>query len=91
MNLIPLQPKLQSELFNVMYIQINKFDVWRHLVPLHISSSFSNGLAEDLRKNFPIRAERRKLSSLKGKVTKMSSEEINKQLDFIRDEWQRDI
>jgi len=34
---------------------------------------------------------KRKLSSLKGKVTKMSAEEIDKQLKSLRDEWQRDI
>ena len=32
-----------------------------------------------------------KLSSLEGKVSKMSSEEIDKQIKSLRDEWQRDI
>jgi ribosomal protein L29 len=34
---------------------------------------------------------KRKLSSLRGKVSKMSAEEIDKQLNSLRNEWQRDI
>lgn len=34
---------------------------------------------------------KKKLSSLKGKVSKMTSEEIDKQIKAMRDEWQRDI
>ena len=34
---------------------------------------------------------KKKLSSLKGKVSKMSASEIDKQLKYLRDEWQRDI
>jgi len=34
---------------------------------------------------------KRKLSSLKDKFTKMSSEEIDKQLKSLRDEWERDF
>jgi len=61
---------------------------------LHISNSFINGIAEDVRTNLPSKEEvisKPKLSSLKGKVTKMNIEEIDEQLKSLRDEWQRDI
>ena len=35
--------------------------------------------------------KKKKLSELKGKVSKMSSAEIDKQLNSLRNEWQRDI
>lgn len=93
MNLIPFQPSPQSELFNLTDITTEKFERWRYSTPLHISSSFSR-VEEDLRKNSPYKVElskRRKLSSLKGMVTKMNADEIDKRLKSLRDEWQRDI
>ena len=94
MNLIPLQSNPQSEFLNAIEFTIRQLTTWRKQTPLHIIGSFSNGVAEDVRTNSLYRVEvitKRKLSSLKGKVTKMSVEEIDKQLKSLRDEWQRDI
>ena len=94
MNLIPLQSNPHSEFLTAIEITIRQLTNWRQSIPLHISSSFSNGVAEDVRTNSPYKVEvttKRKLSSLKGKVTKMSAEEIDKRLKSLRDEWHRDI
>jgi len=93
MNLIPLQSNSDNEFLTVVDVTIKQFKSWRYTIPLHINSSFTV-VAEDVRKNSPHKVEfgkRRKLSSLKGTVTKMSAEEIDKQLKLLRDEWQRDI
>lgn len=93
MNLIPLQSNPQSEFLTAIEVTIPQLNNWRHSIPLHVSSSFSNGVAEDVRSNSHYKVEvitKRKLSSLKGKVSKMSADEIDKQLKSLRDEWQRD-
>ncbi len=94
MNLIPMQSNSHSEFLNVSEDTIRHSNNWRDSILLHISNSLTNGIAEDVRTNLPSKEEvisKQKLSALKGKVTKMNIEEIDKQLKSLRDEWQRDI
>lgn len=94
MNLIPLQSNPQNEFITTIEVTLRQIKSLRNSISLSINSPSNNGVAEDVRANALYKAEvptKRKLSSLKGKVTKMSAEEIDKQLKLLRDEWQRDI
>lgn len=94
MNLIPLQTNQRNDFFRMIDIQTERLKKRRHSVPLDRTGPSFNGVAEDMRTNSLNKTEvtiKRKLSSLRGKVTTMSVEEIDKRLKSLRNEWQRDI
>ena len=94
MYLVPLRSNPQSEFLTTIDITLRQLKKWRHSISLDENSPLINGVAEDVRTNSLYKAEgqtKKKLSSLKGMVTKMSAEEIDKQLKSLRNEWQRDI
>ena len=67
-------------------LNIENQNVYNTLVPFLKSI----GITIDGKQTVEVHSKK-KLSALKGRVTKMSAEEIDKQIKSLRDEWQRDI